>query len=227
MQLEYLYLFPICLGIAAVFIVVEKFEKYLVADVIKGVASAFFVVLGLLGLRFANDMIFARWILGGLALGLVADILLNLRYVYEGTKGQLVFLAGILVFLLGHVAYIVACLPYCRVLPFAIVAGMILAALLLYWIFKNVEAKLAFKVFGVFYIGAITILNCIALTVLFTVPNGHWLLFFTGTLLFLVSDVILILNTFGPKKSFVMRVSNLMLYYMGQLLIAACLQLPV
>lgn len=227
MQLEYLYLFPICLGIAAVFIVVEKLEKYLVADVIKGVASAFFVVLGLLGLRFTNDMSFARWVLAGLVLGMIADVLLNLRYVYEGTKSQLAFMSGILVFLLGHIAYIVACLPYCRVLPFAICVGIVLAAALLYWIFKHIEAKLAFKVFGVFYIGVICILNCIALTVLFSVPNGHWLLFFTGTLLFLVSDVILILNTFGPKKSFVMRVSNLMLYYVGQLLIAASLQLPL
>lgn len=227
MQLAYLYLVPLCLGIAAVFIAVEKFEKYLIADVIKGVASAFFVLLGLLGFRLSNDVVFARWILAGLALGMVADILLNLRYVYEGTKSQVVFLAGILVFLLGHMAYIMACLPYCPVLPFAICVGIVLAALLLYWIFQRIEAKLAFKAFGVVYIGIITILNCIALTVLFSAPNGHWLLFFTGTLLFLASDVILILNTFGRKKSFIMRVSNLMLYYMAQLLIAASLQLPL
>ena len=48
-----------------------------------------------------------------------------------------------------------------------------------------------------------------------------------GTLLFLVSDVILIINNFGPKASFPLRVSNLMLYYVGQLLIALSLQLPL
>ena len=56
-------------------------------------------------------------------------------------------------------------------------------------------------------------------------PSAHTIVFLVGVVLFLMSDVILILNTFGPKKSFVMRVSNLMLYYVGQLLIALSLQL--
>lgn len=225
--MRYLYLVPICLVCAAVFIVIERMKRYLVADVIKGVASTFFVVLGFLGALLSNDVAFARLVMLGLFLGAVADVLLNLRYVYEGSKGQLAFLAGIAVFLAGHVAYVCACLPHCRALPLAFVSGVVLAALLLYWIFGRIEAKMAFKVFGVFYIGVIVVLNCVALVTLASAPNAHWAVFFAGTLLFLVSDVILILNTFGPKASFVMRVSNLMLYYVGQLLIALCLQLPL
>lgn len=225
--MQYLYLCPICLAVAAAFIVVEKMEKYLVADVIKGVASAFFVLLGLLGAFRCNDAFFARMVVMGLVIGAVADVLLNLRYVYEGSKAQLAFLAGIVVFLLGHVAYIVACLPYCKMVPVALVFGVVLTAALLYWIFGRIEAKMAFKVFGVFYIGAIVILNCIALVVLLGSFNAHWLMFFGGTLLFLVSDVILILNTFGPKQYFSLRISNLMLYYIGQLMIALSLQLPL
>ena len=94
--MQYLYLVPICLAIAAVFIVIEKMGRYLVADVIKGVASAFFVLLGLLSAFMCNDVVFARMVLFGLVLGAVADVLLNLRYVYEGSKAQLAFLAGIL-----------------------------------------------------------------------------------------------------------------------------------
>ena len=97
----------------------------------------------------------------------------------------------------------------------------------MYWILGRIEAKIAFKVFGFFYMGAIVILNCIVVATLIQHPNAHWVVFLAGTLLFLVSDVILILNTFGPSQSFTMRVSNLMLYYVGQLLIALSLQLPL
>ena len=225
--MRYLFFVPICLALAAVFIVIEKAKSYVIADVIKGVASAFFVVLGVMSAFFSNDVTFARWIVVGLVLGAIADVLLNLRYVFEGSRAQLAFMAGIAVFLLGHVAYIVACLPYCRWLPLAIVAGVVLSALLLYWIFSQIEAKFAFKAFGVFYIGAIVILNCIALVSLVAAPSQHWLMFFGGTIFFLVSDVVLILNTFGPKQHFSMRVANLMLYYVGQLMIALSLQLPL
>lgn len=225
--MQYLYLCPICLVLAAVFIVIEKMEKYVVADVIKGVASAFFVLLGVLSAFKCNDVVYARTIVVGLVLGAIADVLLNLRYVYEGNKGQIAFLAGIAVFLLGHICYIVATLPYCNWLPAAIVIGVILTALIMYWILGQVEAKLAFKIFGVFYVGAITILNCIALMALINYPTQHAIMFLGGTLLFLVSDIILILNTFGESKSFVRRIANLMLYYCGQLLIALCLQLPL
>ncbi len=176
--MQFLYLCPICLLIAAVFIFVEKLERYLVADVIKGVASAFFVLLGILGAFKSNDAGFARMVVIGLVIGAIADVLLNLRYVYEGSKAQIAFLAGILVFLLGHIAYIVACVPHCKMLPAAIVFGIILTAFLLYWIFGRIEAKPAFKVFGVFYIGAIVILNCVALVVLLGSWNAHWLMLF-------------------------------------------------
>ena len=225
--MQYLYLVPICLAIAAVFIVIEKMGRYLVADVIKGVASAFFVLLGLLSAFMCNDAAFARMVLFGLVLGAVADVLLNLRYVYEGSKAQLAFLAGILVFLAGHICYIMACLPHCQGVVLAVSVGCVLTCLVMYWILGQIEAKVAFKVFGFFYMGAIVILNCIAVATLIQHPSAHWVVFLAGTLLFLFSDVILILNTFGPRQSMAMRVSNLMLYYVGQLLIALSLQLPL
>ena len=50
-------------------------------------------------------------------------------------------------------------------------------------------------------------------------------MFLVGTLLFFVSDVILILNTFGGNPQFRNRVINLTLYYAGQVLIALSLAL--
>ena len=44
-----------------------------------------------------------------------------------------------------------------------------------------------------------------------------------GAAFFLVSDIILILNTFGGDPQFKRRMLNLMLYYIGQILIALSL----
>lgn len=225
--MQYLYLVPICLILAAVFIVVEKAKFYLVADIIKGVASCFFVILGFLGAMGSANPDVARLVVFGLILGAVADVLLNLRYVFEGAKAQIAFLAGILVFLAGHLAYLWACLPYCPGIPIAIVVGIILTALLMYWIMGRIDAKPVFVIFGIFYVGAVVTLNSIALFTLFANPCAHWVVFFLGTLLFLISDVILIINNFGPKELFGLRVSNLMLYYIGQILIALSIQLPL
>ena len=59
---------------------------------------------------------------------------------------------------------------------------------------------------------------------LIAAPDTWTAIFFAGTLLFFVSDVVLILNTFGQESRFSLRVTNLSLYYVGQLLIALSLQ---
>ena len=98
--------------------------------------------------------------------------------------------------------------------------GVVLTALLMKWIFSKITAKKAFKIFGIFYLGAIMLLNCVAISNLITAPSAFSALFAAGALLFLISDIVLILNTFGPESKFSLRVTNLSLYYIGQLMIA-------
>lgn len=226
--MHFVWLCPICLALAAWFIAVERTERYLEADVIKGVASFVFVVLGWIGSWYVSrsaDPAYVRLVIAGLALGGIADVVLNLRYVFEGPKGKAAFLAGILVFLVGHVAYIFAVARRCSMLPLFIGAGVVLTPLIMWWIFKHIEAPFVFKAFGVVYIGAITIMNCVALGAAIYTPGAHSYMFLAGALLFFVSDIVLILNTFGPESRFTLRVTNLMLYYVAQLLIALSLQL--
>ena len=226
--MQYLWICPVCLGLAAWFIMVERAERYVMADVIKGAASVCFVLLGILGMLRSGDASNIEYLVTicvGLVIGAVADVVLNLRYVFEGAKGRAAFLVGILVFFLGHVAYLVALLRRCAMPYLYMGIGLVLTGALMYWILQRIEAALAFKVFGVFYIGAITVMNSVAVGALLTQPSAHAAMFVAGALLFLASDVILILNTFGPTQRFTWRVSNLMLYYVGQLLIALSLQL--
>jgi len=66
-------------------------------------------------------------------------------------------------------------------------------------------------------------MNCVAISNLITAPSTFTAIFALGAALFLISDIVLILNTFGPESKFSLRITNLSLYYLGQLLIALSL----
>lgn len=214
-----LLLIPLCLALAWLFLRQESREKYVPAVLLKGLASCCFVLLGLLA---SPGTPLARLVVLGLVLGCAADVLLNLRWVFE-KKGKLIFLVGILVFLGGHILYLAAVLPLCGNRLAIFLAGAALTALLMSRIFKRISAEKAFKIFGVVYIGAIVLLNCVAVANLLAAPSAFTGLFAAGAVFFLVSDVVLILNTFGSETKQSLRVTNVMLYYVGQLLIALSL----
>ena len=163
-----LFLIPLCLALAWLFLRQESRGKYVPAVVLKGLASCCFVLLGLLA---SPGTPLARLIVLGLVLGCAADVLLNLRWVFE-KKGKLIFLVGILVFLGGHILYLAAVLPLCGNRLVIFLAGAALTALLMSWIFKRITAEKAFKIFGVVYIGAIVLLNCVAIGNLITDPSA-------------------------------------------------------
>ena len=67
------------------------------------------------------------------------------------------------------------------------------------------------------------LLNCVAVGNLIASPSAFTGIFAAGSLLFLVSDIVLILNTFGKETKQCLRVTNVGLYYAGQILIALSL----
>ena len=223
--MKFIYLAVISILLAAAFIYFEHEKKYVPAVVLKGLASLFFVILGILGWKMNGSPDYGKFVVTGLVLGCVADVLLNLRFVFEKI-GSKIFLVGILVFLSGHIFYIVGLFKQCYMVWIFILAGAFFTFFILRWIFSKITAKKAFKIFGVFYIGAVVIMTCIALGVLATNPCARNAVFFAGAVLFLISDIVLILNTFGGTSKFSLRITNLSLYYLGQILIALTLQLP-
>ena len=212
-------LIPLCLCLAAVFLLQESKKRYVPAVVLKGLASVCFVILGFL---LSGGSPAAKLITAGLLLGCIADVLLNLRMVFP-KKGQLIFLVGIVVFLSGHILYLIAILKGAAPWWICVIIGVILTALLMKWIFARITAKKAFKIFGIVYIGAIMLLNCLAIGNLIVSPSAFTAVFAAGAVLFLLSDIVLILNTFGKETRQGLRVMNISLYYLGQLLIALSL----
>ncbi len=210
------------MAVQGIFIAVEHKEKYVGAVCLKGSASVIFVIIGCIAFCAASNTDFAKPVFIGLILGAVGDILLNLRFVFE-KAGQKIFLAGIAAFLAGHILYLVALIPQSESLLCCIIIGAVIAAAILTYIFKTMSVKPAFKIFGIFYIGAVVIMTAIAIGNLIAAPSTTAWLYAIGAVLFTLSDVVLIFNTFGGTQKFSMRITNLSLYYIGQLLIATSL----
>ena len=66
-------------------------------------------------------------------------------------------------------------------------------------------------------------LNLILSALLLAVASAAAWMHAVGAVLFTLSDIVLIFNTFGKEQKFSMRITNLSLYYLGQLMIAASL----
>lgn len=205
-----------------VFIVNEHKEKYVLADILKGSASLMFVIIGFLGYFTVTSDSLGKMIAIGLIFGMVGDVLLNLRFVLK-ENGQKAFLIGILAFLIGHILYLCALIPISVNTWVCVAVGAVIAAALLAYIFKTMEVKIAFKIFGVFYLGAVIIMTAIAIGVAASTGGCHDVTYAIGAVLFTASDIVLIFNTFSGVTKFSLRITNLSLYYLGQLLIAGSL----
>lgn len=221
MDLNHVIILTGCV-IQACFIKAEYEKKYSQAVVLKGLASLYFVILGFRTASACASPAFASAIRTGLIFGMIGDILLNLRFVFE-KQGQKIFLAGILAFLIGHIMYLKALIPLAHNLLLCIMAGILIAGALLAYIFKTMDVKPAFKIFGIFYLGAVIIMTVIAVSLLFHEPTAGMKLYALGAVLFTLSDIVLIFNTFGSGTSFKRRILNLSMYYAGQILIALSL----
>lgn len=210
--------------IQACFIAVEHKKKYVAADILKGTASLIFVIIGFMGLKKGFNPETNTKIAIGLLFGMIGDILLNLRFVFEKI-GQKIFLTGIVAFLIGHILYLVALIPHCSHLAASVIIGALLAAALLAYIFKTMEVKMAFKIFGILYLGAVIIMTVIALDAAFFSGSSSTssVIYAIGAVLFTLSDIVLIFNTFSGVTRFSLRITNLTLYYIGQILIAVSL----
>ena len=209
--------------IQACFIIVEHKEQYVPAVILKGCASLLFIFIGLYGMNHAMDHSFAVLVFIGLIFGGIGDVLLNLRFVLKDI-GQKVFLGGIAAFLIGHIIYLSALISQSASLLVSLIAGVVAAAGILFWIFKKITAKKVFKIFGIF---AVVLMTAVAIGNVITYPSSaaYWVYAF-GAVAFTASDIILIFNTFsGEEPKYAMRIGNLSLYYLGQLLIAFSLQL--
>ena len=203
------------------FIRTEYAGKMAKATVLKGCASAFFVLLGLLCFLKVHTAA-GRLIFIGLILGMIGDVLLNLRNQFEGKRSMAVFALGILAFLSGHFLYIAALIRQsASILLLSAILTVVLSVAAISPLMKRITApSKGLKIFGyVYLVIVIAMFSCAASLLVKLGAHATTVLFAVGGLLFMVSDFIMIYYSFG-KKIRPLRAVNLLTYYIAQLLIA-------
>ena len=201
------------------FIRSEYRRNMMAAVVFKGVASLIFVTVGYIGFLAVGGTELARFILSGLILGAVGDVLLNARYL-AGKKKVFFFVIGTVSFFAGHVMYLAALIRVSENLYIALAAGAVVTVIVCVITGFKTIAALPLKMLGGIYIAAVVFMACVAVVNAVSACSTGRILYAAGAVLFLASDIILILNTFGKKPQMFWSAVCLSLYYPGQILIA-------
>lgn len=217
--------------LAICFIVLRAWKGGLLAMVLKAFASFGFVTMGILGLAVSEieNKIPLGFIVIGLVLGMIGDILLDLKVLYDNDEVYLNF--GMLSFGLGHIMYFVALTILALksvssvLIPVLIGVGSALVLTFAIIIGGKKFMKLDFGDFlwqTIVYTFELTFMTVYTL-VLAIIGGGLWLTF-VAILLFLLSDAVLSNQYFGGKlHDKVYIVINHVLYYSAQILIAMLL----
>lgn len=193
-------------ALVAAFLLAERGRRPMVALALKAAASACFVALGLLSGHAATGP--GRWLLAGLALAAAGDVLLATPRTPQ---------AGILVFVLAHLAYIVCFAQMAPAWWVAAVAAAALAgpALLAHrWVRPGVPPALRAAVGA--YVAIITAMVAVAAG---AAAGGGPAWGLVGASLFYVSDLAWARGRF-VAPGFVNRAVGVPLYYAAQTTLA-------
>lgn len=195
---------------AAVLVVTRWHGRHTAAAIAKVVASC-----GFLATAYAAGALTAGaygfWIVAGLVLGWFGDVFLLAR------SSKRLFLMGLVSFLLGHVAYIIAMLAIGAPVPVAALWLLILLPIgVLFYrnVGSGVRESLRWGV--VAYIGVISVMLAAGLSTLGW-EVSWWLV--PGSVLFYLSDIGVALDRFKPLRT-PAYLWSLPLYYGGQLFFA-------
>jgi len=210
-------LLPIAGAIAAVLAIASApwaLDRAWLNVVFKPLATACVIAWAALGR--SDDGIVKRWIVIGLACSLAGDV--ALLWPVQG------FLVGLVSFLLGHLAYLVALTRRVRFLasPTAFGLWTIVAASVLAGLWAGVPAELRAPV--VVYVCALAAMAAQASSVWLArrgaVDGARWRVVAIGGALFVLSDAILATDKFLPGSVSMPTLWNLSIYWLAQWFIA-------
>ena len=204
----------LCLLFLGALLWAERSENRRLRYICKPAASLAFVGIGLVG--YQAGQAYAGWILAGLFLGAAGDVAL----MFPSSRS---FLLGLVSFLLGHIAYVVAfaCLVPLSEWPGALAIVPVVAAIAVLGYLWPHLGSMRGPVIA--YVAAIVLMVVGALAVYQARPTSldepSARLVLVGALLFFASDVSVAKGRF-VKARFADKLWGLPAYYLGQLCIA-------
>ena len=184
----------------------------------KSFTSILFLTIGILG-HFTGiaPQEYSIYIIIALSFGLIGDVLL----VYS--DNQLCFVLGLFSFVIGQIVY---GLLFLRHNGFSYLDVFIYAAIFSFAIFVYSKSKIEFGVMklpALLYLCAITFMYTMGLSTLYkgiysTITKAFIV---AGTTLFAASDLVLAFNMFDKSSKPVLKRINMILYFYGQMILAA------
>ncbi len=226
----------LALGILSLigFLVLRDKNGSPLATVIKTLASLFFIATAFAAFGENNTVSYDRivvpaaLIIMGLVLGLVGDITLDLKITYQKMikDSDTYTFAGMACFGIGHILYIVAISMLYAFSGWAILVGVgINAAIFGLSIFVMKMKFGKWLIPSISYGFLLTIFMCVAgaACIIEKSVGPDLILFLVGSILFLLSDLVLSMTYFDGKDSKVMIIINHVLYYAAQFSIAVAI----
>lgn len=191
--------------------------------ILKTLASALFVALGILCVQLPGSRPsgFVGWMLLGLCLGMAGDVALELQEMFPG-KGDRLFVLGLSLFLLGHVAYIAA---FSRLAPlgwlqWTVSLAVLALGIILLRLLRVDSGALWIPV--TLYLLVISLMLGFAVGAALGVSGRLRVMLLVAAAAFYVSDAVLAYIRFGPRKVRALTAVNLGTYYLAQILLALC-----
>lgn len=198
----------------------------------KTVASLAFIAIGVAGLYCGvKNVQAALFILCGLIMGMVGDIVLDLKVVYRGKSEEGVYLTGgMAAFAIGHVFFLTALILFLgKGVITGGVVGICLAVTAVFDAVVMLASKYIMKfTFGNFFIHSVIygfcliFMTALAIALCIVTKSTVMIQFAVGMGLFLISDVFLSQMYFGGRPTdSALCILNHATYYAAQICIAA------
>ena len=217
----YYLLIALCLLFDITYIVCKAKKKYIIGLFAKILAAFCFVTIGYMG-YLTNKTVFTYCALMALVLDAIGDLCLGLRNIFAK---NLMFFIGTLSFLAGHATFIKGLLLLENPSTFnCIIMGIIVGAVLFYLLYRvSTMPKIMIPV-GIIYTLLISIFVFLSIGVYISNHTVKNLLFTIGAVLFVCSDILLIIYNFSKKQGWMHPVYSL-LYFVAQISISYSLHL--
>lgn len=225
--MAYYIVLPFGLIVSMVFCILRRKGFSLQNLILKSISSLCYLLTAVFALVSNPDSyVYGSLVIFGGALGLVGDILLDLKGLYK--QHESVYLrGGFLFFLVGHIFYSSAIVFQTKMKWWLVLVAIAVSVIMA--VGNNFSAKITKVHFGAYrkivFIYVVFLSITLSLSVIATIMSGfekRYTLLSIGALMFTLSDAVLSTTFFGRGKdgSFYLFINHF-LYYAGQYLIAA------
>ena len=195
-------------------LIITKYRKYFLP--MKIISSLLFLILGTICAIYGRDVHF-RNLLAGLFFCFIGDVILGY---FNIRKDKRLFISGTIVFLMGHLAFIVGSITIAKIsrmeliIPIAAEIGII-------FLIRNKDILLGklkpfVYVYGIFLSGFLA--RSVSIFLIYRTPRS--LLLMLGAIFFSISDLLILFIYFYRKKRWSTHGFNIATYYIAMGLIA-------